>query len=192
MELPHARARARERQGPREDGALRYALIGWLFASEQRLELDGGLVHRLQSAGQLMADTAITIVRHALLSPRRGQRAARIRDEKQLEQWIALGRVEEAHSRRLASVAVREAIDELIGYLATKPEIRDLVRSQGSGFAHDVAGGVRERSATADSMLENVARSLLRRPPRTEEASPPAPRDHPLAPQPVADTGQVP
>jgi hypothetical protein len=184
---------ARPREAPAAaDSELRYALIGWLFTSERRLQLDGGFVHRLQSASQLMAGTAVTIVRRALLSPRRGQRAAGGHDDGRLEQWIALGRVEEARSRRLASVAMEEIVDGVIGYMAGKPEIRDLVLTQGTGFARDIAEGVRDRSADADTFLEGVARSLFRRPPRTPAAELPAQPERSLPPRPIADTGQVP
>lgn len=94
--------------------------------------------------------------------------------ETAVTRWIERGQTEEPHSRLIARQAVNLTINDVIQQLADNPEIKGLVMQQTSGIADDVVGGVRERTVTADVVLERLVRGLLRRPPR-ELLPPPSP-----------------
>jgi hypothetical protein len=74
---------------------------------------------------------------------------------------------------RLADV-IREQGDRYVEHLQENSEaIRALVQSQSAGLASEVADSVRERTVTADTLLERFVRSVLRRKPREELDGPP-------------------
>jgi len=93
-----------------------------------------------------------------------------------------------ADDPRLAEV-IREQGDRYIEHLQENSEaIRALVQSQSAGLASEVADSVRERTVTADTLLERFVRSVLRRRPReTLDGPPPEVRD--LAEHPRRRTG---
>jgi hypothetical protein len=51
----------------------------------------------------------------------------------------------------------------MVGILAQKPEVRDLVTQQSVGMAQEVMNVVRQRTAVADTRWERRVRALLRR-----------------------------
>jgi hypothetical protein len=57
----------------------------------------------------------------------------------------------------------------IVDEIASSPAVTDAITQQSLGFADQVAGGVRDRSRSADAVLERVARRALRR----KAASPP-------------------
>jgi hypothetical protein len=158
---------------------LRYAFIGWLFESEAALLRRASLLGRPEGAAtrwmRLWARPAAALQGSPLFSPFRGRldRWA-ARGEREVRRWIALGREEEAHSRLLARVAFDKTVDEYIEYLTTNPEVKDLVQMQSTGLANEVIEEVRERTVSADTFLEGLARSLLHRLPRRQLPGPPS------------------
>ena len=88
-----------------------------------------------------------------------------------VDRLLERGRAEEQAGRALARRATASGVDELLDYLAHKPEIRDLVQQQSMGMADEMMGELRNRSIAADALAERIARTLLRRPQR--EALPP-------------------
>jgi hypothetical protein len=96
------------------------------------------------------------------------------RGEREVERWISLGKEEEKHSRLLAEIAFDKTVDTYIEYLTNNPEVKELVQSQSTGLATEVIEEVRERTVSADTFLEGLARSLLRREPRSHLPVPPA------------------
>jgi hypothetical protein len=97
------------------------------------------------------------------------------RSDSVVEQWIQLGRSEEAELRLLARHAANETIDEFIRRLSENPELQDLIQEQGVGLATEVVGGVRSQTVAADATVERLARSVFRR------SSPAAPAAEPTA-----------
>jgi len=93
-----------------------------------------------------------------------------------------------ADDPRLAEV-IREQGDRYVEHLQENSEaIRALVQSQSAGLASEVADSVRERTVTADTLLERFVRSVLRRRPREElDGSPPEVRDQAEYPPRSAD-----
>lgn len=58
------------------------------------------------------------------------------------------------------------AMDQAIETLSQNPALAELVRSQSGSLARDILNDVRSRAIQGDQGLENLARRLLRRPPR--------------------------
>ena len=82
-----------------------------------------------------------------------------------------VGRVMES---RLVDDAVAKLLesDELwvmVDEIASSPAVTEAIGRQSIGFADQVAGVVRDRSANADDRVERAARRLLRRRPREED-----------------------
>jgi len=59
-------------------------------------------------------------------------------------------------------------VDDVIDYLADKPEVQDLIAGQTTGLAGEVLSEVRERTVSGDSFLEGIVRAVLRKSPRAE------------------------
>ncbi|MDX1417183.1 MAG: hypothetical protein R3293_23455, partial [Candidatus Promineifilaceae bacterium] len=95
------------------------------------------------------------------------------RGEQSLERWIATGRTNEPRSRELAKMTYAEIVDEFIDQLAENPELQELVTTQGIGLASQARDEVRERTVTADNLMEGLVRRILRRTPRSELPGPP-------------------
>jgi len=161
---------------------LRYAITGWL------LEKEASLVHgayravgpgwrpgRLLRAATRPLNWSLDLLLGSRLAApfRRRFESLAALGEREAQRWIALGREEEAHNRLLAKVAFDKAVDEYIEYLTQNPEVQELVQKQSSGLANEVIEEVRERTVSADTFLEGLARSLLRRFPRRELPAPP-------------------
>jgi hypothetical protein len=167
-EAPFEFARPRPQEG--EADLLRYALIGWMVEAEQRLQRR---LDRLDRASRLLhrlIDPWVKPIRSSRLAAPLHQRALRLRSrgEEELQRWIELGRSEELHSRDLARLALKRTVDQNIEYLAHNPAVEELVETQSSGLANEVVEEVRERTVSADTFLEGLARSLLRRAPRSQ------------------------
>lgn len=148
---------------------LRYALIGLLAQAP-------GTAHAFLSSAVQVSDSAYAFVSH-LASPVTNSRLGRpfqrrynnmaARGGSIVERWIDVGRATEQRSRALARQAAfdgtDEAMDEMIGLLAVKPEVRDLVTAQSIGMASTLMGILRERAAASDTRWERRLRRLFRR-----------------------------
>ena len=86
---------------------------------------------------------------------------------------VQTGRSEEFVGRLMTETALNETVDWTMDYIAQNPEIRDLVQQQALGFTEEVAIGVRERTITADNVIDGLLRKLFRRTPRADLPSPP-------------------
>ena len=155
---------------------LRYALVGMFF------EAQDGLAHGLNALDAL--GRTVDRLAQPWLRPARNSRwfgpfwkrydALAQRGEQEVQRWVERGRLEAQLSRRLAQTALKNTVDQNIEYLATNPEIQELVQTQSTGLANEVIEEVRERTVSADSFLEGLARSLLRRAPRWALPEPPS------------------
>jgi hypothetical protein len=86
------------------------------------------------------------------------------------ERLLSDGLVEQTTTRVLES----EELWLLVEEIARSPAVTDAIARQSVGFADVVAGGVRARSRSADTWLEQRARRVLRRRPApADEAVPP-------------------
>jgi hypothetical protein len=147
---------------------LRHALIGLVFESGDQARRGLSLAWRFQKT---VAKTAVRsthpLTQSRLMRPlqQRLDRAAQ-RGQDELVRWIQRGQAEEPVSRQLADLAYAEIVAEFIGQLAGNQEVQELVQQQGVSLAGEVVDQVRERTFTADTVVERLARALTRRPTR--------------------------
>ena len=55
-------------------------------------------------------------------------------------------------------------MEQLIGHIASSPELRAAMAAQSAGLADEMVAGVRERTASMDDVAERTVRGWLRRP----------------------------
>lgn len=98
------------------------------------------------------------------------------------ERLERIGASEAQASRALGQVAVLETVDLVLQRLSENPEVRDLVKSQTSGLTEEVIGEVRERSVSADTLIEALVRKVLKQPhlPPDELQLPPQSEERPV------------
>ena len=152
------------------ENLMRHALIGLLFEGEEQARRGLSQVWGLQKRlAQTAVRTTRPITRSRLLNPlhRRLDSAAE-RGQAEMVRWIQRGQLEEPVSRELARLAFGEIVDEFIEHLAENQEVKELVQQQGVGLANEMVGQVRERTFTADTLVERIARAITRRSPRLE------------------------
>lgn len=181
--LDHARAwQARYAASPRllpladEPTAadlVRYALIGLIFDSEQRVRDNmawwGNQV--LRSVGMATTMTR-PLTDHWLMAPlQRPLRSLSRQMHSDLAQLIGRGRVEEGMSRVMASELGDELVTVILNYLSDKPEVRRLIQEQGVSLVGEVVDEMRDQSAAVDDYVESFVRRLFNQAPR--QSSPP-------------------
>lgn len=154
---------------------LRYAIVGMLFQAVDSAA-DGlkSVSYRTTRVRQRVSRLVDPLVSNRLVRPIRHQveHAVSI-GESAVQSWIRTGRKEDQLSRRLVlEQAYENLVNEVLDYVAQKPEIRDLVQDQGVGMAEEMVGTLRERSTSADSFLAEKAAAIFRRQPKNDQ--PPA------------------
>lgn len=151
---------------------LRYAAIGALFLLRERIERDA---LRWLREGERRAESALERADRLsdwplLRQIKRPIKSRIIRWREQLredfEYWVRVGQLEERFSRGISRRAFDTLVDEVITVLADNPELQALVQQQSIGLATEVVDSVREVTVTADSIVEDIVRRILRRPPR--------------------------
>jgi hypothetical protein len=118
-------------------------------------------------AGALDTPGAERLLATALESPGLSRMVNRIVESRVVEE--AVSRVVDEVIERLPRT---DGMWVLIDEIATSPAVMDAISHQGSTFADQVAGEVRDHSRNADARLERAARRLLRRRPRPEPGAP--------------------
>lgn len=155
---------------------LRYALVGLVFETQDQVRTGASRMGRLiDASARRFLRTTRPLTDNAIMQPfHRRYEELVTQGETAVNRWIERGQAEEPHSRLLAREAVRLTVDNVIQQLAENPEVKDLVTQQTAGIADDIVDGVRGRTVTADMVLEQLVRGLLRRPPRGQ-LPPPSP-----------------
>lgn len=155
---------------------LRYALIGLLFESQERLETGLTTFEQIdQELGNMLSPLLNILQKSWTLAPARERFDALVtRGEAEVARWVERGREEEARSRLLTQTAGQLTFESSVHQIAINPEVQELVQKQGTGLANEVIEEVRERAVSADTLMERLARSLLRRTPREQLPEPPA------------------
>lgn len=159
--------RAVSAENETEADRLRYALVGFLFDA-----IDTG--YRGLTLVDKTASRTISTM-SVILSPITESRFWRPvknrfnrysgRGETVLSSWTETGRREELASRTLVRKQAYEGmINDVIEYLAEKPEVSDLIQQQSVGMAAEIMDDIRERSAEFDTTLEDRVKSILKRP----------------------------
>lgn len=166
-ELPETTADLSEAS---ERDLVRYGFIGFIFESEDTgrkilkslLKVPGGVARTAVRPTKSVANSRFT----GLLRRRLNRMADR--GEGQLMRWIERGYAEEPLSRNIARLGVQEITDEFINQLAHNEEVKELVQEQSMGLAGEAVDQVRERTFSADTLVERIARAVTRRAPRLE------------------------
>jgi hypothetical protein len=158
---------------------LRYATIGLIFETQNMLGRSLELAVKAAETGVVVTEKiAGPFWDFFLFRPFTKRIEKRFdnmaeRGQGSLSRWIEIGREVEPRGRELASLTYEEIIGEFIDRLAESPEIRELVTQQSLSLAAGVRDEVRERTVTSDNVLEDIARRILRREPRTALPEPP-------------------
>jgi len=157
-----------------EHDRTRYALIGLVFEGQNAVRKRIPLMKRIARLGVNSAALAVDVVSDNRvgrgINGRFDQFATR--GNSAVNRWIERGRQEESTSRQMSLLLLSDIIDDFIGDLAENEEIGDLVTQQSVGLAGEVIDTVREQTVTADTLVERVARAILRRPPREDGVKP--------------------
>ena len=161
---------------------LRYALIGAMVQTPEVVHQGLATANRVsRKATDLIAKVTNPLTSSWVMRPARRRYERFVsRGEARYQRLLDRGRAEEQSGRALVRRTTANGIDELLDYLAQKPEIRALVQQQSIGMADEMMGEIRDRSATADALAERIARAILRRPQREalpEEANFPTERN---------------
>ena len=163
------------RNEERSSDIVRYALIGLMFDTQERVSNGLRTISRpAKLTGRLAEGILLPVSQSRLFAPVRKHLDALVeRGEEEVNRWVKTGRSEETHSRALAQMVQDDFIDGVIEYLTGNEEIVGLVETQSSQLATEVVEEVRERTVSADTFLEGVTRSVLRRRPRPALPEPP-------------------
>ena len=153
-----------------ERDLIRYGLIGFIFESE---DTGRKILKSLLKVPGSVARTAVRPTKSVANSRFTGPLRRRLdrmadRGEGQLMRWIERGQAEEPISRNIARLGVQEITDEFINQLAQNEEVKTLVQDQSMGLAAEAVDQVRERTFSADTLVERIARAVTRRTPRLE------------------------
>lgn len=179
---PHDQSTANRPDAQPEPAALtpaetiRYAMIGLLFDTQQRMEAGFATLERVDRVlGTLAAPLVKEMRTNRALAPARERFEELVaRGEAEVTRLVELGRTEETRSQILTTTAAQMSFEASIHQVAINPEVQELVQKQGIGLASEVVEEVRERAVSADTLLERLARSLLGRVPREQLPEPPA------------------
>lgn len=153
---------------------LRYMLVGLLFDAQRSVGHGLGLAARATDSYLTMAVKASRPLTHNALTRPFQRRIDRLaaRGQTQVARWIEDGRATEPRSRALARMTYNEIVNDFINHLAENPEVQALVTKQSLGLASEVRDEVRERTVTADNVVESLVRRILRREPRASLPEP--------------------
>ena len=139
---------------------LRHALIGLMFETPQVMARGVSKVRtNTQRATQTVAKVTKPVTNSWLARPFRRQIEKVVaRGEAFVDRLAETGRMEEENGRLLAKATTNEALDEILAYLAEKPEIRQLVQQQGLSLTEEVVNALRKRTAEADRLVDRIIR----------------------------------
>jgi hypothetical protein len=154
---------------------LRYALVGLIFDAQATFRRNVSLWAKLADRSTRVTNRVTQPVTNSFFfNPvRRRYNDLIRRGEESLARWIEDGRIEEPPSRQLASRTYVEIVDEFIDRLAQNPQLQAVITKQSISVASDMRDEVRERTVTADNLMEGLVRRILRRTPRAELPEPP-------------------
>jgi hypothetical protein len=153
--------------------------VGFVFEAQSRL---GQGIYRVARLADTTLETADNVSKpfrnFFLFRPITNRIEARVEGlieygRGSVGRWTATGRDLEPRSRALATRTYEEIVDEFINMLAENEEIKQLVATQGISLVEEVRDNVRGRTVTGDSVVEEVVRRILRRPPREDLPEPP-------------------
>lgn len=152
---------------------LRHALVGLLFEAPEVVARN---LSKMQADTQRATERVSKLTRPITNSwfarPFKRQiEKVSARGEAFVDRLAHIGRIEAQNGRLLARATTAEALDEILGYLAEKPEIRQLVQQQGLSLTEEVVNALRKRTAEADNLIDRITRRQRVDPPPVVDAS---------------------
>lgn len=155
--------------------SARLAVIGLVFQTEDRMRLGAAQAGRAYRLIERQTTPLLEPLNRlpGAKSLQHGFNRLVVRGEMEVASWIKTGEEEEPQSRALAKMAWSDSTEDSIDFLATHPSVQELVQTQSTGLANEVIEEVRERTVSADTFLEGIARSILRKAPRAALPEPP-------------------
>ena len=154
---------------------IRFAVIGMIFDSQEALRKGADLIDKMSRRTASVIDRFTgPVYGSRIFSPFRNSldKLAQ-RGQAEVDRWIDIGRKEEKRSRELTYTALSEQVDNSIQYLTSNSEVQELVQSQSVGLIGEIVEETRERTLSADYYIEAWARTILRRPMRSDLPEPP-------------------
>ena len=163
---------------------FRYAMIGLLLEGETRVRQ--GIRRLEQATAQATQRVSRTVDPNGWPAPRNplGRGLDRFLSHRQddIARWREAGRQAEMEGRLTAREALAKSTDEVFGYMAQEPQVRELIQQQGVTMASTALGEVRSRTATADRWVERVVRKALGMQPLEDSTAPTGVTPHLVAP----------
>jgi hypothetical protein len=141
----------------------------------QRLAAEGAIVRaRARSILEARAEEAVdwvlagrlpdAVARSAIEHQVAERIAAELAEQVDLEVAITAALDSETTERLVQAVLTSPAMQRTIDHVASSPEIRAALTSQGTTLAEEMVSGVRTRAETFDDVAERTVRGWLRRP----------------------------
>jgi hypothetical protein len=153
---------------------LWYALLGMMLEGQERARRRLASIWRFSEDAAYVLSAPLRLATGLLSDPRQPRRSTtgRNRWQADLDRWIAIGREAEVHGRLLVREAAGSGFEELLDFLAHRPEIREFIEQQGLGVADTAVEEARRRTASADTRVEQLVRAWFRRPPNSRPPEP--------------------
>jgi hypothetical protein len=154
---------------------IRYAMVGLLFKSQDQIETGLNAVDKVSRKLSDIASPMIRPVANSRLAKPFQNKFSELvsRGEDELGNWIAIGKNEEVRSKKIVETAANDQVDNVMLYLAEKPEVQEIIQGQSIGLASEIIEEIRERAVSADNLLEGFIRITLRLKSRSELPEPP-------------------
>jgi len=144
--------------------------------SEYLLERGGQELERWAKIGRAEEQRSRELTRRLMMTPV-DDIVAYLRANPELERLVqtqAQSLLDELADDPSLSSLIQAQGDRYVDHLHEHPEaVQELVRGQSAGLAEEVANSVRQRTVSADTLLERFVRTLLRRRPRRDLSEPP-------------------
>ena len=156
-----------------------YALLGLLFQSQASLQKATKTLDRAERAAwKLMTPVHKPLGTWRIFAPaRKRYEHLAARGSAEVDRWVQLGRVEAQRSRELTETALDSTVDESIDFVVTSPRVREVIKETSTSLGSEVGDGMRSRTVSSDTLVEGLARRLLRRAPHEYPPAPPITRE---------------
>lgn len=147
---------------------LQYILGGMAVDIAGRLGRITNRAGRVVLRSSQIADRVVSpAARSRLMGPfnRRFDRLVE-RGEHQLDTWRELGRHESEEGADLLGAVVLSSVNNSVEYVSQQPEVLELATMKGASFGQRILTFVRRTFVTIDTVIEGIARRILRMTPR--------------------------
>jgi hypothetical protein len=153
---------------------VRLALSGLIFEVQRAVPKQLSNIRRLETWALKKAKPVRNLILDNPVGRYFNERFDYLADRGQstVERWVEIGYEEDPHNKLLAQNTFIGIVDSIINYLTENPEVQELVKTQSTSLANEMVVEVRERTVSADTFIEGLARAMVRRVPRSTIAGP--------------------